>query len=305
MSTPQPGILPEPPANAYFIVLRAADRARDAVALLRDAARAPAMAAEVTALDPKHPATCNVGIGAELWDAAKQRRPKGLRPFPTIENPHFRVPATGGDLFLHILCDRRDLAFELARRLVRALGARVEVAEDVQGFRYLDSRDLTGFIDGTENPKNDERAAAALIGEEDRDFAGGSYVITQRYVHDLKSWESLPRPTQESVIGRTKPDSVEIEEKAPTSHVGRVVIEEGGEELQILRHSFPYGDLREAGLFFVAYTRDLAIPEKMMRRMFGASGDGMHDHLMDFTRPVTGAVFFLPPAAMLQKLAGT
>ena len=213
------------------------------------------MAAEVTALDPKHPATCNVGIGAELWDAAKQRRPKGLRPFPTIENPHFRVPATGGDLFLHILCDRRDLAFELARRLVRALGARVEVAEDVQGSRYLDSRDLTGFIDGTENPKNDERAAAALIGEEDRDFAGGSYVITQRYVHDLKSWESMPRPTQESVIGRTKPDSVEIEEKAPTSHVGRVVIEEGAKSSRSFATAFPTAISARRGSFRGVHAR--------------------------------------------------
>lgn len=173
------------------------------------------------------------------------------------------------------------------------LGEAVDVMDEVHGFRYLDSRDLTGFIDGTENPKGKARAAVALIDAEDPAFAGGSYVFTQRYIHNLKQWATVPQPEQEKVIGRKKRDSKELSEKAkpPTAHISRVVIEEQGEELEIVRHSFPYGTVSEAGLFFIAYTKDLSIPEKMLSRMLGTAGDGMHDHLMDHTRGVRRDVF--------------
>jgi putative iron-dependent peroxidase len=186
----------------------------------------------------------------------------------------------------------------------RALGDRVAVAEEVHGFRYLDSRDLTGFIDGTENPKGRARAAAALIGPEDPDVAGGSCVFTQRYVHDLARWAELPVREQEQVIGRRKRDSRELSDRAKpaTAHISRTVIEEGGEELEILRHSFPYGTTSECGLFFVAYTRDLAIPERMLRRMMGVSGDGLRDRLMEFSRAVSGATFFAPSLRGLRAL---
>ena len=175
----------------------------------------------------------------------------------------------------------------------------------VQDFRYLDSRDLTGFIDGTENPSGDaQRAAVALIGDEDPDFAGGSYVFVQRYVHKLNTWAALSEPEQEAAIGRSKADSKELPEtiKPPSAHISRVVIEENGEELEIVRHSFPYGTLNEHGLFFIAYTRNLDIPEQMLCRMLGATGDGHHDRLMDFTQAVSGAHFFAPSLELLTQL---
>jgi putative iron-dependent peroxidase len=178
--------------------------------------------------------------------------------------------------------------------------------DDVTGFRYLDGRDLTGFIDGTENPKGRKaRARAALIGKEDPDFAGGSYVFTQRYVHDVARFGKLPLEEQEGAVGRRKRDSKELSDKKKpaTSHISRVVIEEDGEELEIVRHSFPYGNLSESGLFFIAYTKDLEIPQKMLRRMYGISGDGLHDRLMDFTKAVSGAHFFAPAERMLRSLA--
>lgn len=186
------------------------------------------------------------------------------------------------------------------------LGDTVEVMDEVHGFRYLDTRDLTGFIDGTENPKGKQRALVALIGKDDPDFSGGSYVFTQRYVHNLKKWATLPLTQQESTIGRRKKDSKELSDKVkpPTAHISRVVIEEHGDELQIVRHSFPYGTMTEAGLFFIAYTKDLTIPEKMLKRMFGRTGDGLHDQLMDFTRAVSGATFFAPSLKVLTSLAG-
>ena len=190
-------------------------------------------------------------------------------------------------------------------RLRSQLGETVEVMDEVHGFQYLDSRDLTGFIDGTENPQaKKERMEVALIGGEDPAFAGGSYVFTQRYIHNLQKWATVPRNEQEKVIGRRKPDSKELPDrvKPPTAHISRVVIEENGEELEIVRHSFPYGTVSEAGLFFIAYTKTLDIPEKMLGRMMGLTRDGLHDHLMDHTRAVSGAHFFAPSLDLLKAL---
>lgn len=215
-----------------------------------------------------------------------------------------KAPNTNGDLLFHIISKRPDLNFELARRLMTELGETVEVMDDVTGFRYLDSRDLTGFI-GTQNPKGQARAAVALIGTEDPDFADGSYVFTQRYVHDLKKWATISIKEQEGAIGRRKRDSKELSDKVkpPTAHLSRGVIEEHGEELQIVRHSLPYGTVAEAGLFFIAYTKDLGIPEKTLSRMIGTTGDGLHDHLLEFTRAVSGATFFAPSLNVLRALA--
>jgi putative iron-dependent peroxidase len=180
----------------------------------------------------------------------------------------------------------------------------VQVGEETQGFRYLDSRDLTGFIDGTENPRGRVRAAAALIGDEDPDFADGSFAFTQRYVHDLAAWDALPVREQEKVIGRRKKDSRALSARAlpPTAHIERAAIREDGTELEIVRHSFPYGTTDEYGLFFIAYSKDLSIPERMLARMLGTTGDGLHDRLMDFSRAVSGANFFAPSLRVLRSL---
>jgi len=247
----------------------------------------------------------NVGIGSELWDRLSHgRRPEGLRPFKPLSAEGRTAPATGGDVLLHIASSRHDLNFELASRLARSFGGGAKVLEEVYGFRYLDTRDLTGFIDGTENPAGGERAKVALIGEEDASFAGGSYAATQRYVHHLEEWGKLAVADQEKIIGRTKPDSTELDEetKPATSHVSRTVIEKDGEELKILRHSFPYGTLRESGLFFIAYGRTLDNFETMLARMIGASGDGLHDRLIEFSHAVTGATFFVPSMELLASI---
>ena len=306
MPRPQPGILPEPSAHALFLVLRVRNPRANGPEVAGVAAGIPSLVATTGRLDRRASLACTVGVGPELWDVVcPRRRPRGLRPFRAIAAEGRSAPSTGGDLLLHVLSKRPDLNFELAMRIMRALGEAVEVGEEVHGFRYLDSRDLTGFIDGTENPRGGkQRATVALIGDEDPAFAGGSYVFTQRYVHDLKSWAGLPTGEQERVIGRTKKRSQELPgtAKPPTAHISRVVIEEGGEELEIVRHSFPYGTMSEHGLFFIAYTRDLDIPDRMLRRMLGASGDGLHDHLMDYTRAVSGATFFAPSLTTLKSL---
>ena len=266
------------------------------------------MVAEVLKEDPRAEVTGSVSFGSEFWDAVSPaKRPRLLHPFAAIKGDNRVAPATGGDLLFHISSHRHDLNFELARRIMTELGTSVEVLEDVHGFTYMDSRDLTGFIDGTANPKGDkERSQAARIGGEDKAFAGGSYVLTQRYIHDLEQWQRLAVKEQEKIIGRTKPDSVELDEKAkpPTAHISRVEIEEDGEELKIVRHSYPYGNASgESGLFFIAYARDLTIFEKMLNNMYGVAGDGLHDHLMDYTRAVSGAFFFTPSLEVLGSFA--
>jgi putative iron-dependent peroxidase len=306
MNEPQGGILPEPGAAAHFMVVSARDRRADGRAIVTELARVPELAAKLAASAPGANLRAVVSLGADLWQqVSPSKRPRELAPFATIEAGIRLAPATGGDALLHVVAERPDLAFELTMKVRAALGDRVTVIDEVPGFRYLDGRDLTGFIDGTENPKGDDRADAALVGGEDVDFAGGSYVIAQRYVHNLTRWALCSLAEQEGVIGRSKSDSVELGDdvKPPHSHIGRVVIEEDGEELEIVRHSFPYGTTREAGLFFIAYGRTRSTFDKMLARMYGTSGDGEHDHLMDYTHAVSGGYFFAPSLALLASLA--
>lgn len=307
MPQPQTAIIPEQREFALFMVLRAAASGRDPRTLARIVSRLPSFSDDLAELTREAGLVSAVSFGSEYWDVLSPgKRPAGLRPFKPLTAGALSAPATGGDILVHLISRRHDLNFEVAARLRRELGEAVEVMDEVHGFRYLDARDLTGFIDGTENPHTrEDRSEVALIGDEDPDFAGGSYVFTQRYVHNLQQWAALGTRHQELAIGRTKPGSEELpaDIKLPTAHISRVVIEEDGQELQIVRHSFPYGNLSEAGLFFIAYTRNLDIPEKMLRRMIGASGDGLHDRLMDFTRAVSGAHFFAPSIEMLQSLA--
>jgi putative iron-dependent peroxidase len=304
MPTPQPGILSTGGAHAYFLTLMVSDGAeRGAVRrAIRDILPvAQALAANATAAR----LLCTIGIGSGLWDRlSPENRPAGLRPFRAVQSEGRVAPATGGDLLVQITSGRHDVNLDLAMELVRRLQPVATLTEEVHGFRYRDSRDLTGFIDGTENPKGKARTVAALIGEEDRPFAGGSYVAVQRYVHDLERWRRLDDREQERIIGRTKRSSVELpkSKKPDTAHISRVVIEREGKELQILRQSYPWGTVRESGLYFVAYTKSLDIFDLMLARMMGAAEDRRHDRLMEFTRAVTGATFFAPSMETLSSL---
>ena len=304
--TPQSGILPEDGAFGLFLTF-SLNNAGALAPVLRRCRDIPGLTSDTGARDPRANLTSVVGFGWDLWQRlADVTSPSGFRNFTPIGTEPLQAPATGGDIFIHIHSGRHDLNFLLAREILQPIRQEIDVLDETHGFRYLDSRDLTGFIDGTENPQGAERAEAALIDNGDSAFTGGSFILAQRYVHDLEKWGRLAETEQEKVIGRTKPDSVELEdsEKPPTAHISRVVIEEQGEELEILRHSMPYGTVsREAGLFFLAYSKDISIFDKMLARMFGVSGDGLHDHLMDYTRPVSGAYFYAPPADILVSLS--
>jgi putative iron-dependent peroxidase len=303
---PQSGILPEARESALFLILRVPEPGGARSAVAKVVSSFPARTQRLAARDPRAKLVSVVSLGPEFWDVVSPAgRPSGFRRFRALEAAGRRAPNTGGDLLFHIIARRPDICFELALETRRELGAAVEVMDEVHGFRYLDARDLTGFIDGTENPKGSKtRARVALIGDEDPAFAGGSFVVTQRYVHELEKWGGLALREQERVIGRRKRDSAELSDRAkpPTAHISRVVIEEDGEELEIVRHSFPYGSTSEAGLFFIAYNKTQDTFEKMLARMMGTAGDDLHDRLMDFTVPVSGAMFFAPSLRVLRSL---
>jgi putative iron-dependent peroxidase len=219
------------------------------------------------------------------------------------------APATPGDLLFHIRAERADLTFELERQLLDVLGDAAAVADETNGFRYFDARDLLGFVDGTANPSGAELHGAAVIGEDDDpEFAGGSYVVVQKYLHDMAGWAALSTEDQEAIMGRTKIDNIEIDDDdAPRkSHKSLATIEDGqGGELAILRDNMPFGrpGAGEFGTYFIGYSAQLWVIEQMLKRMFVGAPPGAYDRLLDFSTPVTGTTFFAPPASMLDELA--
>jgi len=248
---------------------------------------------------------CVVGLGSELWERVfGSPRPAGLHPFIELNGPRHTAVATGGDLLLHLRAHRFDLCFELAERLLGRLRGFGQVVDEVYGFKFFDERDLLGFVDGTENPTGAAAAAAALIGDEDPVFANGSYVIVQKYVHDLKSWDALSVEEQERAIGRSKLEDIEMADaiKPPNSHVAlNTIIDESGEQRQILRFNMPFGSVgaEEFGTYYIAYARSPDVIEQMLKNMFIGQPPGNTDRILDFSTPVTGNLYFVPTADFL------
>ncbi len=300
--TPQPAILAAASQHALFITLTI--KPGQQAELLKQLARQQQILQTLRESDSSTALYCACGIGSEAWDQLwPKHRPAGLKKFTEMRSPDGKrfAPSTVADLFIHIHSDRADLNFLLGRRLLDGMAECVEVVEEIAGYRYLDSRDMIGFVDGTENPEGDERAEIALVGDEDVEFTGGAYVSIQRYIHQLRDWDRLDIQQQEAIVGRTRSDDKELDDetKPATAHIARVVIEEEGEELEILRHSMPWGTPSESGLYFVAYGRTPDNFDRMLVNMIGISEDGLHDHLLDHTRAVTGASFFVPSIAFL------
>jgi putative iron-dependent peroxidase len=230
-----------------------------------------------------------------------------LKPFAPIQGAAHAAPSTPGDLLFHIRSERTDLCFEFERILLDNLGASVTVVDEVSGFRYFDARDLLGFVDGTANPTGLDLPASALVGEEDADFAGGSYVVVQKYLHDLNAWARTPTPLQEEIIGRTKIDNIEIDDDAAPrkSHKSlATIVDADGNEYDILRDNMPFGrpGQQEFGTYFIGYSRYLWVIEKMLQRMYVGDPVGAYDRLLDFSTPHTGTTFFAPTRSTLQML---
>ncbi len=251
--------------------------------------------------------SCVMAFGSDAWDRLfRTPKPKDLHPFREIRGRHHAV-ATPGDVLFHIRATRMDLCFELATQIMARLRGAVATADEVHGFNYFDDRDLIGFVDGTENPVDQAACDATMIGEEDAAFGGGSYVIVQKYLHDLNQWNTLPIEQQEKIVGRTKLSNIELDDavKPSSAHNALTTIVEDGKQLEIVRDNMPFGDAGkgEFGTYFIGYARSPHRIEQMLINMFVGKPPGNYDRLLDFSRAVTGTLFFVPSATFLADVA--
>jgi porphyrinogen peroxidase len=252
--------------------------------------------------------SCILGIGSAVWDRLfGSPRPAELHPFRELRSGPRHAVSTPGDLIFHIRAKRMDLCFELATQILSRLAGAVTVEDEVQAFRYFDQRDLLGFVDGTENPTGSAASDAVFIGNEDPAFTGGSYVIVQKYLHNLEAWNSIPTEAQEKIIGRTKVADIELDDsvKPSSAHNALTVIEENGREIKILRDNMPFGSPSrgEFGTYFIGYSRSPRTIEQMLENMFIGRPPGNYDRILDFSTAVTGTLFFIPTATFLDDVS--
>ena len=299
---PQPVLTPLT-GSAIFLVLTI-DAGGEAVVreLLADAS---SLSRAVGFREPDGELALVVGIGSEAFDRLfAGPRPAQLHPLAEIRGSRHVAVSTPGDLLFHIRARRMDLCFELAGQLMNRLRGAATVVDEVHGFKYFDERDLLGFVDGTENPTGADAFGAATIGAEDPDFTGGSYVIVQKYLHDLDAWNRLTVEEQERVIGRSKLADIEFPDdvKAPDSHlVLNTIVDPDGTERQIVRDNMPFGHVGSAefGTYYIAYSGDPSVTERMLENMFVGNPPGTTDRILDFSTAVTGGLFFVPSADFL------
>jgi len=293
---------------AIFLVATIKPAEENRAAVLSLCADLSALLRAVGFREPEGILSCVMGFGSEAWDRLfGAPRPAELHPFREIRSAARHAVSTPGDLLFHIRAKRMDLCFELAAQIMSRLGGAVSTADEVHGFRYFDQRDLLGFVDGTENPTGSAADYAVFIGDEDPAFAGGSYVIVQKYLHNLDAWNALSTEAQERVIGRTKVSDVELDDsvKPSSAHNALTIIEENGVEIKILRDNMPFGrpGHGEFGTYFIGYSRSPRTIEQMLENMFIGRPPGNYDRILDFSTAVTGNLFFIPTATFLDNVA--
>src|SRR5271155_4177815 len=283
-STPQ-AVVMGPTAASLFLVVTIDPRPESATAVRSLCPDLANLLRAVGFRDTTANLSCVMSFGSAAWDRLfGQPRPAELHPFREIIAGARHAVSTPGDLLFHIRAERQDLCFELATQIMMKLGDAVATADEVYGFRYFDERDLLGFVDGTENPTDQAAIDAALIGEEDPAFAGGSYVIVQKYLHDMDGWNALPTEAQERIIGRKKLSDMELDDSVkPTSaHSALTTIVEDGKEIKILRDNMPFGRPAhgEFGTYFIGYSKSPRTIEQMIENMFVGRPAGNYDRLL-------------------------
>ncbi|MBU2894849.1 Dyp-type peroxidase [Colwellia sp. D2M02] len=306
MAREQFGICAEPNLHGSYLLFNVLD---DKNAFIRAAlSRLPALFDDYADRYSEANLIGVVAIGAAYWDEFyPQARPDSLASFPAMHSGDRVAPSDSYDIYVEIRSDRADVNHIVSTKICQLFAESVELSEQIQAFRFLDGRDLTGFVDGTENPQGLHRREVALVKEQDQPlFAGGSYLHVQRYEHNIRLWNSLAEHEQEDVYGRTKYDNIEYksENKPLTAHTKRTSLkDENGNSLEILRQSMPYGDMKRKGLFFVSYCHSPKPFELMLKSMVHGDGEGHSDHLLKYTQAETGAAFFAPSLNFLKALA--
>ena len=298
MSTPQPGIFAQGTRSHHYLEydLQPGVTAESLIDVLRAMREPPVTSGGANLV---------LGFGRRAMTLLMPEvTPEELRPFEGLTGPAGHAPATQHDLWLWIHGTNSDVVVDVAMAATVALGPVATLEHEQPAFVYQESRDFIGFIDGTENPPIWDAFLVAMV-PEGRKGAAGSFVFTQKWVHDLGKFHALPVEEQERVIGRTKLDSEELDDdaKPEDAHIARTVIEDDeGEEREIYRRSTPFGSVREQGLNFVGFTNEPSLIDEMLARMFGTSGDGRHDRITEFSNPVRGAWYFTPSLDDLHAL---
>lgn len=301
----QPVLSPLTAAAIFLVVSVKAGGEATARDLLPDVA---ALARSVGSRSPEGGLTCVTGIGSAVWDRLfSGPRPAELHPFRELAGAKYIAIATPGDLLFHIRARHMDLCFELATQIMDRLAGWVTIDDEVHGFRYFDERDLLGFVDGTENPSGRAAVAAALVGSEDPAFASGSYVVVQKYLHDLRAWSALPDAEQARVIGRSKLSNIELPDgvKPANSHVAlNTITGPDGAQRQIVRLNMAFGSAGrgEFGTYFIGYAATPSVTEQMLTHMFVGNPPDNYDRILDYSTAVSGGLFFAPSADFLDDL---
>ncbi|MFC7645234.1 Dyp-type peroxidase [Streptosporangium lutulentum] len=294
MAEPDPGVVPQAVLSpltrtAIFLVVTVDPGgepvARDLLSELSALQRAIGFRA------PNGDLSCVAGIGSQAWDRLfGGPRPAELHPFPELTGAVHRAVSTPGDLLFHIRAQRLDLCFALASQIMERLRGAVTVRDEVHGFSTSTCATCWASSTGPRIRSARRLGAAVLVGAEDPEFSGGSYVIVQKYLHDLQTWNALPVEAQERVIGRTKLDDIELDDaaKPADSHVAlTTIVDPDGTERQILRDNMPFGTVGsgEFGTYFIGYARTPSVTERMLERMFLGDPSASHDRILDFSTP--------------------
>lgn len=303
---PQPVLAPLTRAAIFLVVCIKPDR--ESYATVRSlAADLPGIFRAVDFRRIEAGLSCVAAFGSDAWDKLFGKpRPAKLHPFREIRSGERHAISTSADVLFHVRAKQMDMCFELVAQIMERIGGAISLVDETHGFRYFDDRDLLGFVDGTENPRGEAAFNAALVAGEDPEFTAGSYVIIQKYLHDMSGWNALSTEEQERIMGREKLSDIELSDavKPTSAHNALTTITENGKEVKILRDNMPFGKPGhgEFGTYFIGYSRSPRTIEQMLENMFIGRPPGNYDRLLDFSRAVTGSLFFAPSATFLENL---
>ena len=292
--------------NVSFVVLKlkrenlAADQ--EAIAEFADRSQAIERSMMIRAADAN--LKVSIGFSRTAWDYLFPNAavPKQLETYTTLTGPEYSMPASEGDIFLHVRAGDEAVVYEVVRQFMVFLEPIATVFDETKGFRYFEGRAIIGFIDGTEAPAEFEAADYALVGEEDPEYINGSYAFAQKWLHDMDFWGKMKTEEQEKAVGRHKFDDLELEddEKFHNAHNVAAKIEVDGEEQKIVRMNVPFSDpaTGKTGTYFIGYSRYWSVTKAMLQQMVD-----MSDFLLTFSTIQSGQLFFIPSRDTLGEIA--
>ena len=304
---PAQTIIAPPSTAALFLIFTIDETAPEAIDTVRDLfADFPGLNRTVSFRYPDADLYGVIGIGARLWPLITSAPiPEQLHEFREIRGAKHSAPSTPGDLILHLRAASVDMCWELARIVMDRLANVATVVDETHGFKFFDNRDLLGFVDGTENPENSDAENAVHISTPSTSpYINGSYLIVQKYLHDMNAWRKLPVAEQEKVIGRSKQDDIEMDDDAKPAN-SHIALANVGDEFKVVRDNMPFGraGANEMGTYFIAYARTFSTVKKMLDNMFIGNPESNYDRILDFSTAHTGTLFFVPSMDMLDEFA--